>query len=97
MAEIENCWEYKHCGREPGGDNADKFGVCPAATAADMDGINRGLNAGRCCWFVSGTRCEGKRRGTFAKTLSDCIVCDFYQKVMAEELGSKTRRTDKVE
>jgi hypothetical protein len=25
-----NCWEFKKCGREKGGANADSFGVCPA-------------------------------------------------------------------
>ena len=27
-----NCWEFFRCGREPGGKNAEKLGVCPAAT-----------------------------------------------------------------
>ena len=27
-----NCWEFMKCGKELGGDNADKSGVCPIAT-----------------------------------------------------------------
>jgi len=25
-----NCWEFKKCGREPGGEKADRLGICPA-------------------------------------------------------------------
>ncbi|MGA7878649.1 MAG: hypothetical protein WCA08_23515, partial [Desulfoferrobacter sp.] len=68
-----NCWEYKQCGRQPGGKNVHELGVCPAATDASFDGINCGMNAGRICWAVAGTCCGGKIQGTFAEKRVSCI------------------------
>lgn len=87
-----NCWEYMHCGREPGGVNASKEGVCPAATDVSFEGINKGHCAGRFCWAVSGTFCGGEVQGTFAKKRSSCLKCHFYQRVQAEE-GTANLRT----
>jgi hypothetical protein len=80
-----NCWEYMKCGREPGGENADEMGVCPAATYERLDGIHRGRNAGRVCWIVAGTMCGGDVQGTFANKYKDCRECSFYQLVREEE------------
>lgn len=80
-----NCWEFKKCGREPGGKNVVKMGICPAATENSLEGIHGGKNAGRVCWLVAGTYCDGEVQGTFAKKIKDCIFCDFYQKVKEEE------------
>lgn len=82
-----NCWEYKNCGREPGGINVDTLGVCPAAIAKKIDGSFSGKNGGRCCWMVAGTFCDGKVQGTFAKKFKSCRDCDFYKKVASEELA----------
>ncbi len=76
-----NCWEYFKCGREPGGSKVDELGVCPAATEERLDGVNRGKNAGRCCWAVAGTFCKGEVQGTFAKKFEDCLKCPFYREV----------------
>ena len=84
MAKI-NCWEFKKCGREPGGAKADALGVCPAATETRVDGINGGKNGGRICWAVSGTLCGDEVQGTFAKKVADCMQCDFYKLVCKEE------------
>jgi hypothetical protein len=81
----QNCWEYKLCGREPGGENADDFGICPSAIEEKLDGIHGGKNAGRACWAVAGTISEGKTQGTFAKKQDMCSNCDFYQIVRDEE------------
>ncbi len=80
-----NCWEYKKCGREPGGENAEEMGVCLAATNERLDGIHRGKNAGRVCWIVAGTMCGGDVQGTFANKYKDCRECSFYQLVREEE------------
>ncbi|KJR40016.1 hypothetical protein MCHI_004081 [Candidatus Magnetoovum chiemensis] len=80
-----NCWEFKNCGRELGGVNADKDGICPAAVDDCLDGFHGGKNAGRACWAVAGTLCKGEPSGTFARKLKDCTVCEFHQNVILEE------------
>ena len=81
----QNCWEIKRCGREPGGVNISKFGVCPAAEKTNADGINGGKNGGRICWAVSGTLCGGKIQGNFAKKQLNCMGCEFFKQVQSEE------------
>ncbi len=80
-----NCWEYKKCGRETGGSKVAELGICPAAVESRVNGINNGKNGGRSCWAVSGTLCGGTVQGTFASKLSNCLKCEFYQLVGAEE------------
>jgi hypothetical protein len=79
MTGIENCWEFKHCGREPGGPMADESGICPVITAAYADGMNRGINGGRICWVIMGrcVRDEGR-----------CIDCDLFNLLEQEEVES---------
>jgi len=80
-----NCWEFKECGREPGGANVSEFGLCPAAAEARVDGMNRGTNGGRVCWGIAGTFCGGEVQGSFAAKLETCMACDFYRLVREEE------------
>ena len=82
---MENCWEFMRCGREVGGSRVGELGVCPAAVGKQYDGLNRGVNAGRICWAVAGTLCEGKPAGKFATKIRTCIKCEFYGKVVREE------------
>lgn len=84
MAKL-NCWEYKKCGREPGGVKINELGVCVAATEERLDGFNGGKNAGRLCWAVAGTLCSVDITGSFAKKLQSCISCDFLKLVTKEE------------
>lgn len=81
-----NCWEYKNCGREPGGAKADELGICLAATATAVDGVHGGKNGGRACWAVCGTLCGGEVQGTFADKIGNCKICDFYKLVWEENL-----------
>jgi hypothetical protein len=81
----KNCWEFKKCGREPGGAHEREFGVCPAATEKRLDGIHNGKNGGRSCWVVAGTMCRGEVQGNFAQKYKTCLICDFYNKVKREE------------
>jgi hypothetical protein len=39
-----NWWEFKKCGREPGGAKAAELGICPSASETRVDGINNGKN-----------------------------------------------------
>lgn len=88
-----NCWEYKKCGREPGGKNVTELGVCPAATAKGMDGMHRGDNAGRACWVIAGTYCGGVIQGVYAAKIKDCAACDFFKGVVAEEVKDPSEIT----
>lgn len=85
MAPAANCWEFRQCGREPGGAGVAELGVCPAATHAASDGFNVGRNGGRICWAVAGTFCDGIVQGTYAQKRSTCITCEFFTKVMREQ------------
>jgi len=87
-----NCWEFKKCGREPGGIRSYELGICPAALDTSFDGTNRGKNAGRFCWAVAGTFCGGAAQGTFAEKRESCLSCDFFNKVRHEE-GSADLQT----
>jgi len=81
----QNCWEFKRCGRQPGGARAAELGVCAAASAVAVDGLNSGANGGRVCWAVAGTLCGGKVQGSFATKLAACTACEFYRQVQREE------------
>ncbi|MBI4824559.1 MAG: hypothetical protein HY805_10080 [Nitrospirae bacterium] len=80
-----NCWEFKGCGRQPGGKREKQNGICPATTEAKLNGIHGGKNAGRACWVVAGTWCGGDVQGSFAQKYKNCELCDFYQTVRREE------------
>ncbi len=80
-----NCWEFKQCGRQPGGHNVPDLGLCPAPVEERLDGVHDGTNAGRACWIVSGTFCKGEVQGTFAQKFKNCEACDFYRKVKTDE------------
>lgn len=81
-----NCWEFKECGREPGGRTAALFGVCSAAAVHQADGIHGGENGGRCCWFVAtASLCKSERQESNAKKVGSCHSCDFYSMVKKEE------------
>jgi hypothetical protein len=83
-----NCWEFKKCGRQLGGHNADKLGVCPASIEHRTDGMNSGVMGGRACWAITGTFCNGAIQKGFTSKMRDCVNCEFYCLVALEE-GSK--------
>ncbi|MBU0483022.1 MAG: hypothetical protein KKB30_00730 [Proteobacteria bacterium] len=94
MAKI-NCWEFKKCGREPGGAKVDDLGVCLAAIEQRTDGLNQGQMGGRVCWAISGTLCRGKVQGIFAAKLTSCLRCDFFHLVEDEE-GNNLIETEEI-
>ncbi len=81
-----NCWEFKKCGREPGGSKVAELGVCPVSTEQGANGIHNGRNGGRCCWVVTGSLCKGEIQGSYAQKFGQCHKCDFYDIVRKEEL-----------
>ena len=80
-----NCWEVKNCGRELAKKNIKDFEVCPVIQDSKYSNINNGINAGRICWTISGTFCNNKVQGTFAKKILSCLECDFFLQVSQEE------------
>ncbi|HAM51027.1 MAG TPA: hypothetical protein DCP92_10190 [Nitrospiraceae bacterium] len=80
-----NCWEFKKCGRQLGGNNTKESGRCPATLEERLDGVHNGVKAGRACWVVAGTLCKDQVQGTFAQKYTTCKQCDFYEKVRKEE------------
>lgn len=85
-----NCWEFKNCGRQPGGFAEKKAGVCPAAVSDECDGMNSGQAAGRFCWSIAGTSCSYEVSGTTATKLTTGWEGPFLQLVM-EEVGVNFR------
>ncbi|MBF0563721.1 MAG: hypothetical protein HQK89_00605 [Nitrospirae bacterium] len=83
----ENCWQFKRCGREPGGHNVKSHDVCPAAANEKTDGVNNGDNGGRNCWTMAGSF-SGKNTCTAYGNLISCMFCDFFKKVEKEEGSS---------
>jgi hypothetical protein len=80
-----NCWEFKKCGRQPGGHKEKELGTCPVTVQGDLDGAHEGKNGGRACWVIAGSLCGGKIQGTYAQKLSNCWRCDFMNTVKKEE------------
>jgi rubrerythrin len=83
-----NCWEFKSCGRQPGGIREHDLGGCPVTREKRLDGVHDGVTAGRACWVVAGTSCKGELQGTFAREFKKCETCDFYMKVHDEECST---------
>ena len=77
-----NCWELKACGHGP-----DSAEPCPAAVDATSHSTNRGVNAGRICWTVPGTLCDGFAQGAFHEKQELCLRCGFVEQVRREEGG----------
>lgn len=94
MSEKVNCWEFKKCGRQPGGIKVGELGVCPAAADPKAHGKNGGTNGGRICWAMAGTLCGGKVQGTFAQKVSNCIACEFFKLVSKEEKSAMVTKLE---
>jgi hypothetical protein len=84
----KNCWEYKKCGREAGGEKENEFGVCPAYNETRLNKINWGKNGGRACWGIPKTLCNRIEYKVLALHLAECSKCNFYQIVEEEEEGN---------
>ncbi len=80
-----NCWEIKKCGREPGGANSSRLGICSAAADTASNGINGGKNGGRVCWTIAGTFCGSAVDCKFAGQQASCMACDVFRQTKAEE------------
>ncbi len=90
-----NCWEFKGCGRQPGGNKVAELGICPASVETRATGIHGGKNGGRCCWAVLATNCSGGdvEETRYSQKLKECMNCEFYKVTVREEYGSGTYKT----
>lgn len=79
-----NCWEFRNCGREPGGIFSKIHGECPIPKMMKFDGVNGGNGAGRACWTATAMN---QRIGSIVcrKNGRLCIDCEFYRRVQREE------------
>ena len=77
MGNKANCWEVMEC-HHPN---------CTARTEKRLNDIHGGVNAGRACWVVAGTRCRGEVQGEYAQKFHNCSICKFYLRVQQEEGG----------
>ncbi|MEW6351909.1 MAG: two-CW domain-containing protein [Thermodesulfobacteriota bacterium] len=82
---VPNCWDVLKCGNQPGGPFTRSNGVCPVAEERRFWGRNRGLYAGRSCWNVEGTLCNGNPPMSLAEKAETCPRCVFFQQVRHEE------------
>jgi hypothetical protein len=70
---------------EIGGKKVKFSGVCPASQAYYLNSVHDGIAAGRACWVVENTLCDGQVQGTFANKISMCQKCSFFYQVRKEE------------
>ncbi|MCI5208169.1 MAG: hypothetical protein D3910_05130 [Candidatus Electrothrix sp. ATG2] len=80
-----NCWEFKKCGREPGGKNITVFGVCPIPVEIGFNSVNNGKNGGRSCWIIRESACEPVMRKCCVQEIKECRLCDFYRFINKEK------------
>jgi hypothetical protein len=83
-----NCWEFMGCSGLQMSRRVLPFKrsvVCPAALENTFDGLYGGKNAGRACWMVSNTQCNGTVQKTFEQKCKTCLSCDFYRLTMEDE------------
>ena len=83
----KNCWEIMKCGREK--DKASGIDPCPVFLNKDLRSHNEGEYAGRVCWLVAGTFCQGELQGSFVQKQSSCKSCKFYKYVHDQEIRTE--------
>ena len=83
MSKKMNCWEFKNCRKVFLVKN--RLITCPVITYFRQDGINNGKNAGRVCWTINNTFCNGAQVKDVKEKISKCFKCEFYLKVKEEE------------
>jgi len=73
-----NCWEFMGCG-------CVDESSCPAMSYQDTHGVHGGVNGGRACWSIPGTRCGSSIQTTPEQKRETCSECDFHISVKSEE------------
>ena len=70
---------------EIGGEKAKLSGACPASAAFQLNNKHGGIAAGRACWVIENTYCNGKFQGTYGEKIGMCQKCEFFYQVRKEE------------
>lgn len=42
-------------------------------------------NAGRVCFVIEGTRCDGQLHGPYSQKINDCRGCRFYKDIVISD------------
>ena len=84
-----NCWEFKQCGREPGGRNVEKYGRCSVPVSVEHNGMNNGKNGGRSCWILREAACEKIMRACRVDEIKECRQCRFHIHVKKSECSGR--------
>lgn len=79
-----NCWNFKNCGRYPGGPKEHELGTCPVPIMDEADGFLGGRGAGRGCAYVAGSYCGGEVQGSYEFKKKHCEDCEYYKALQAE-------------
>ena len=80
-----NCWEVMKCGKGLSENDNSKYNSCPITTATSANGLNGGVNAGRICWIMAESCCNGEVKCSKLHRKDSCFSCEFRYKVTAEE------------
>ena len=56
--------------------NCWEFKKCGMEKSRDCPAVKKA--AGRICWMISGTRCDGLEHGNFLDKAPTCKKCDYY-------------------
>ena len=92
-AEKLNCWNFMGCGLRMNGitPNPGDAGLCPVFIDKESDGMHSGRKAGRVCWTVLNTICNGSVQRTYRQKYETCSNCDFYRYVLDDEAANFLR------
>ncbi len=65
-----NCWEFQGCGVKDD---------CAAFYSEGADRFLGGVNGGRACMFILGTKCFGSSQEIWDDKINTCSNCGFYK------------------
>lgn len=71
---------YQRLGKRRGQKSCWVIKQCPADQQEQCPA--REFNAGKLCWFICGTICEGTPRGNWKEKMSVCRSCDVFNTLM---------------
>jgi DNA-binding XRE family transcriptional regulator len=64
---------------------------CPVKNRQDCPAWE--FDAGRLCWFINGTICQGAPQKSWGKKMKICRECEVYRSILPRQAGSGTRQS----